>query len=325
MRKWTAFGAIAIAFPIMCGLARAAPANFLYTSSGDLEKLRTVLKQPDIDGVQIVYTWRSLEPGKGRYDFSAIERDLAAADALGKKLFIQIQDRFFSIDARNVPDYLLSEPQYGGGLAAQIDNPGEGKPVGHGWVAMQWKPAVRERYQALLKALAEKFDGRVFGVNLPETAIDIDEKHDKTGFSCDAYFDAGMQNLRAARDAFTKSHVVQYVNFWPCEWDNDHDYMGRLFEYAAANRIGLGGPDIVPFHKAQMKNSYPFFHRYMGKLELVAMAVQEPTLTYRNPKTGKRFTKDEFVRFASDYLGVDMIFWSAETPWLKSAGGAHRK
>ncbi|WP_110751601.1 hypothetical protein [Phyllobacterium leguminum] len=309
----------AIAFLILCAPAAGAPANFLYMGSGDLEKSSALLQRPDIDGVQVVYSWKSLEPAKGQYDFSSIEQDLAAADAAHKKLFIQIQDRFFSPEARNVPDYLLTDPQYGGALVAQVDNPGESKPVGHGWVAMQWNPSVRVRYQALLKALAEKFDGKVFGVNLPETAADVDQKHDKSGFSCDAYFDAEMQNLKVARAAFGKSHVVQYVNFWPCEWDNDHDYMGRLFKYAASHRIGLGGPDIVPFNKAQMKNSYPFFHRYKSKLDLVALAVQEATLTYKNPATGKPFTRQEFARFASDYLGADIIFWSAETPWLRNS------
>ncbi|MGK9236336.1 hypothetical protein KXS07_31430 [Inquilinus limosus] len=99
---------------------------------------------------------------------------------------------------------------------------------------------MRERYQALLRALAERFDGKVFGINLPETAIDVDAENDHTGFSCDGYFDAELQNLKAARAAFTRSHVIQYVNFWPCEWENDHDYMGRLFRYAAENDIGLG-------------------------------------------------------------------------------------
>ncbi|WP_420963651.1 hypothetical protein [Brucella sp. IR073] len=295
--------------------AAAVPANFLFLDSGALEGARTLLNRPDIGGAQVVYTWKSLEPAKGKYDFSHIESDLAAANAVHKKLFIQIQDRFFSPGDRNIPDYLLTDPQYGGGLVAQTDKPGMGAPA-QGWVAIQWNPAVRERYQALLKALAAKFDGRVFGINLPETAVDIDQKHDKSGFSCDSYFNAEMANLKAARAAFTKSHVVQYVNFWPCEWDNDHDYMGRIFAYAAAHRIGLGGPDIVPFRKAQMKNSYPFFHRYKGKLDLAAFAVQQPTLTYTNPKTGKRFTKDEFIRFADDYLGADVIFWSPSTPWL---------
>ena len=47
------------------------------------------------------------------------------------------------------------------------------------------------------------------------------------------------------------------------------------------------------------------------------MAVQEPTLTYRNPKTRKPFTREEFARYAGDYLGADIIFWSVEAPWLK--------
>lgn len=61
-------------------------------------------------------------------------------------------------------------------MSPQFDNPGEGDIVGSGWVAQQWVPAVRYRYQALLAALAKRFDGQIYGVNLPETAIDLDEK-----------------------------------------------------------------------------------------------------------------------------------------------------
>ena len=52
-----------------------------------------------------------------------------------------------------------------------------------------------------------------------------------------------------------------------------------------------------------MKNSYPFFNQYKGRLNLVAMAVQAPTLTYTNPKTTQPFTREEFVAFAENYLG----------------------
>ena len=311
--------AVAVALLAVSLPARAEkPRNFIYTSAGDLDEAMNVISRQDIEGAQIVYNWRALEPEKDKYDFSAIEKDLAALDGLKKKLFIQIQDRFFEPDAKYVPGYLMSDPAYGGGLSPQFDNPGENKPIGSGWVAQQWNPAVRQRYQALLAALAARFDGRVFGVNLPETAIDLDEKAPPKGFSCDNYFAGELENPSFARKAFTKSHVVQYVNFWPCEWDNDHNYMGRMFEFASANGVGLGGPDIVPGRKAQMKNSYPFFNKYKGKLSLVAMAVQEPTLTYKNPKTHKPFSKGEFARFAEDYLGADIIFWSTATPWLKT-------
>jgi hypothetical protein len=308
---------------LVCVLAPAAaattPQNFLFAGSDELEPLADLITRPDIGGVQVVYSWKSLEKARDEYDFSQIEHDLLYLERLNRKLFVQVQDRFFEVKHRNVPAYLLSDPVYGGGLVAQSDNPGENLPEGHGWVTQQWNPAVRERFQKLLAALAQKFDGRVWGINLPESAADVDTKNDKTGFTCDKYFSATLENIAFARKAFSKSHVVQYTNFWPCEWDNDRKYMSRVFEFASQNRIGLGGPDIVPYRKGQMKNSYPFFNRYKGRLSLVAMAIQEPTLTYTNPQTGKRFTREEFVEFAQDYLGVDVIFWSTTSPWLKQA------
>ncbi|HTU68459.1 MAG TPA: hypothetical protein VMF52_21140 [Steroidobacteraceae bacterium] len=313
---------------LVCLLATLAPAyaapgreplNFLFADSDSLAPHARTLERADIAGVQIVYTWKSLEPAPDEYDFSQIETDLRFLSQRGKKLFVQVQDRFFLPTARNVPRYLLERPEYGGGLAPQADNPGEGQPEGHGWVAMQWNAAVRARFQALLRALARRFDGRVYGINLPESSADIDRENDRTGFDCDAYFAAEMENARVARQAFRESRVVQYVNFWPCEWNDDRRYMSRFFEFAARQRLGLGGPDIVPWQRAQMNNSYPFFNRYRGRLDVVAMAVQEPTLTYTNPKTQRKFTRAEFVEFARDYLGVDIIFWSLASPWLADA------
>jgi hypothetical protein len=66
-----------------------------------------------------------------------------------------------------------------------------------------------------------------------------------------------------------------------------------------------------------MRNSYPFIHDNRDKVPIVAMAVQEPTLEYVNPQSGKPFTREEFTAFATDYLGVDVIFWSRESPWLR--------
>ena len=52
-------------------------------------------------------------------------------------------------------------------------------------------------------------------------------------------------------------------------------------------------------------------------LPVVAMAVQGPTLTYTNPETGKKFTREEFEDYAVSRLNVDIIFWSLKTPWLQ--------
>jgi hypothetical protein len=297
-------------------LAVADVQNFLNLGQGDVPAVLRLLARHDVAGAQVVYSWKSLETAEGRYDFSAIERDLATTNGLHKKLFVQLQDRFFQADARNLPDYLLHDSGYGGGLVPQVDNPGEGRAPVMGWVAQQWNPKLRHRYQELIQKLADRFDGRIFGLNLPESAIDIDLKHDRTGFTCDAYFEAEMENMKFARQVFSKSLVVQYVNFWPCEWANDHRYMSRAFETAARLGIGLGGPDIVPYRKAQMDNSYRFFHQYRNNLRVVAMAVQEPTLTYTNPSTGRKFTRKEFVDFAVNHLGAKIIFWSSSAHWL---------
>ncbi len=321
-RSWRILHRIAIALIFWLAIlatpaAAKDPRNFIYTGAGELQARIDLLDRPDIEGAQVVYTWRMLEPEKGEYDFSAIEADLALTNARGKDLFAQIQDRFFLPTARHVPQYILDDPEYDGGLARQYDNPGEGEPVGQGWTAMHWNPAVRARFQALLAALGERFDGRILGVNLPESSFDpLAQDGDENGFTCDAYFDALLDNMRAARAAFGETHVVQYLNFWPCEWDNDHRYMERAFALAVEQGIGAGGPDIVPHRRAQMKNSYPFFNRHKDDLPLIAMAIQEPTLTYTNPETGAKFTREEFVAFARDYLGVDIIFWSVEAPWL---------
>ena len=283
---------------------------FLGGDSDNLTQYSKEINQKQIAGVQIVYTWKSLEPTKNQYNFKQIENNLKYLNSIHKKLFIQVQDRFFEPQAKYVPSYLITEPQYMGGLTPQLDNPGENKPLVAGWTTIQWNQKVRERYQALLIALANKFDGKIYGINLPETAIDIDIKHDKTGFSCDKYFNATLDNLSVAKKAFKKSHVVQYINFFPCEWDDDHKYMSRLFDFAIKNKIGLGGPDVVPYRKAQMHNSYPFYHKYKDKLTLTSMAVQEPDYTYTNPKTKKHFTHTELNDFATNYLGANIIFWA---------------
>jgi len=292
------------------------PLDFIYATADEFDALAPLLARSDIAGAEIIYVWRDLEPERGVYDFSAVRAHLAVLEASDKALVIQIQDRFFSPSARRVPDYLLNAPAYGGGLAPQVDDAESDTPEIVGWVAMHWNPAVRQRYQALLTALAAEFDGRVLAVVLPETAAEIHVLTDTTGFTCDGYFEAELENYRVANEAFQQSHVLLFANFWPCEWDNDHHYMQRTFEYAVAQGGGLGGPDIVPWREAQMKNSYPFLHAKKDALPFIGMSIQEPTLEYLDPETGAPFTREAFVRFASKYLGVDAIFWSKDAPWL---------
>lgn len=286
---------------------------YLFIDSGHLRQYKKQLNVTGIEGAQLLYTWKSLEPKKGHYDFTQIEKDLRTAESLHKSLFIQIQDKSFSPHIINVPNYLLS-PHYDDGIAKQSDFSGEGKPLGSGWVAKQWVPAVQLRFQKLLQALGKRFDGRIAGINLTETAIDLNSKKYPPFFTCNKYFRSVLNNMNVLRSSFNKSYVVQYVNFFPCEWDNDHQYMSHLFDYAYKHQIGLGGPDVAPYRRGQMKNSYPYFHRYKDKLPLVAFAIQEPDYTYINSKTKKHFSIQELYGFANHYLGAKIIFWNMQEP-----------
>ncbi|MFI5783467.1 hypothetical protein [Nocardia sp. NPDC051570] len=307
-----------------CGADRVIPApakpagleNWLYTSIGDFDtNVKRLIERPDIAGVQVVVPWKMLEPKKGQYDFSAIDEVLTYLTPRSKKLFVQIQDRFFTLPAR-LPQYLLTDPEYAGGAApAEGDNGLGAQPPGA--VAAQWNPNVRERFHRLLTALGQRFDGKIAGVNLPETSTQVDTAEDRTGFSCDANFNATLDNMEFGKKVFTKSAFVQYINFWQCEWKNDHRYMERAFEFAQAHGVGVGGPDVLPNRPAQMDNSYPFLNRYKGQLPLVAMAVQEPDFQYTSPATGKPYTKLEFTDFAADHLGANIIFWATSAPWLQ--------
>ncbi len=200
-------------------------------------------------------------------------------------------------------------------MVQQYDFPGEGKPITAGWVARTWDPAVRKRFQLLLKKLASKFDGKIYGINLPETAIDLDPNHLPEDFTSDKYFYSVLDNMGYLKKVFQKTKVIQYVNFFPDEWNNDHHYMSRLFSFARSHHIGLGGPDVVPYKESQMKNSYPFFHKFKGEIE-AAIAIQEPDYTYTNPKTGDFYRFDDFYSFSKEYLGAFILFWNTEEPFF---------
>lgn len=293
--------------------------HWLYTSELTDQAL-TLLNRPDIDGVQTLYRWRVLEPEKGQYDFSQIRRDLDLARSKGKKFWVQVQDRTFNPNNDPVPQYLKT-PAMNNGSVPQCDGGCDAKFEVMGWVAAHWNAGVRIRFQALLKALADEFDGEIEGINLAETSIEVEfdaatEANNQTGFSCQSYFNAEIENALYAASIFKKTHAVQYVNFWPCEWADDHGFMSTAFKSFAQGGVGAGGPDNIPFKKPQLQNSYPFLSKFRNELPISVIAVQEPDLKEINPKTNKPFTKDEFVDYAVKELGSDVIFWALSSPWL---------
>lgn len=329
---------VALLVPLLtrAGVAAADGARVYVFFNRERERIAeaSFLDTPAIEGAQLKYTWRQLEPAKDRYEFGDIRHDLAFLTARGKRLFIQVQDASFDSAIVPVPRYLLDDPAYHGGANPQyaIPNDDEARATPAGWVARRWDPAVRARFHRLLAALGREFDGKVEGVNLPETAVDFGESGRlfPPGFTRAGYRDAVLANLAALKRAFPTSVAMQYANFMPEEPGGAGPaHLREVYRKAVELGVGLGGPDLLPHRPWQMRHSYPLLRAYAGRVP-TGIAVQDGNYARVNPKTGKPVTLPELVDFGTNYLKADYVFWCTEEPYysrdvipfLRARGGA---
>jgi hypothetical protein len=278
---------------------------------------KSFLETPAFEGAQVGYSWRQLEQGKDNYDFGLIREDLAFLNAHGKKLWIQFSDVTFSPDRINVPKYLLDDPKYNGGADKQYksrDNNDE-HPEHEGWMARRWDPAVQERLHKLFAALGKEFDGRIAGINLAESSVGVGRtgKLWPKGFTPEIYREAVIANMKALKRAFPKSIAMVYANFMP----GGRPYLEAVYKAARESNVAVGGPDLMPFRPFQLANSYPLIRESAGKIP-TGLAVQDGNYSDVNRETGKRATIAELLKFGTDELKLDYIFWCTQEPYYSN-------
>jgi len=297
---------ISLAFTSYAGSQTKPIKHFIYFGR-DREKIRdpAFYNNPTITGAQIRYAWRQLEPEKDVYNFSEIEEDLKFLASKGKKLFIQVQDATFSKEYHAVPQYLISDTTYHGGEARQW-----GEVSYYGYVARRWDPMVAARFYKLLHKLSEQFDGKIEGINLPETSIDVSEKELPGDFSEQAYTTAVKEYMKVTRECFKSSTPILYANFMT----GGPKRLKELYDYAEEIGMGMGGPDIKVNKPFQMANSYPLLRAISGKV-ITGVAVQDGNYDVLNVKTNKKVTIPEILDFAKNYLKLNYIFWCTEEPY----------
>jgi hypothetical protein len=300
--------------------AGAKPVHHYVFFGQDREKLPqaiSFLESKAFDGAQISYSWKQLEPARDEYDFSMIREDLKLLKANGKKLWIQFQDVTFSPNRINVPKYLQNDPKFRGGADKQyrIKGDDEAEAVHEGWMARRWDPAVQERLHKIFFALGKEFDGRIEGINLDETSAGFGwtGRLWPEGFTKEIYRDAIIANMRALHRAFPKSIAMQYANFMP----GGEPYLEAIYNAARENKIAVGGPDLLPFRPFQRANSYPLVRKSAGATK-TGIAVQDGNYSDVNIETGKRADIAGLLKFATDYLKVDYIFWCTEEPYYSN-------
>ena len=279
-----------------------------------------LLETNQISGAQVKYTWRELEPRKNEYHFETIQEDLDFLRAHGKALFVQLQDVSFDSLTILVPQYLRDDSQYNGGADPQyvFEDTSETKYKIDGWVARRWDPKVAGRFYELLRALGKRFDGKIEGINLPETAVDFGDKDRlyPKGFTPQGYRDAIKKAMKVLKESFPVSVTIIYANFMPGEWlpGTDHHYLRDVYEYAREINVGTGGPDLLVYKQSQMNHSYRLIRDCDGIVP-TGVAVQWGNYEHINPQTGRRVTVPEIYDFGKNYLKLRYIFWCTQEPF----------
>jgi hypothetical protein len=180
---------------------------------------------------------------------------------------------------------------------------------------------VAARFYKLIVELGKRFDGKIEGINLPESSVEFGTRGDlhPPGFTYEKYCDAIKGNMKAMRGAFKESTVIQYLNFMPGGPPPKHGkfYLKVLYDYARQINVGVGGPDILVYRKFQMENSYELIRESHGIIP-TGVAVQEGNYDIINPKTGKKVTIAEILDFGRNYLRLNYVFWYKQEPYYST-------
>lgn len=307
-KSYLSFGLAALAALSACHAVDQEPSNTAgkkwhpghyvngYYGNGEPDWiLKQIKDNQNIKGVSFIHLWRELEPSKGVYDFSHIEKELSAVKAIHKQLIIQIADKTFGAKYANcVPDYLLKEPPFKGGQAIVLTPSGSIKNC----TALRWLPEVQDRLIALYEALGKRFDAdpNLEAVMLQEDAVIVDGTN-MGQYSRRSYTDQQKRGMAGLAKAFPNTIVYKFLN-----WGPNTD---ELFEYAYQLGIGIGGPDLIPDSK---NYAYPNYKKYAGKMPL-EISVQSPGINKYIRHGGTLEKVYDFGTTDPDGLRVDHLVW----------------
>lgn len=264
----------------------------------------TSAMQPGMVGIVRRYSWRSVEPTQGVYDFSVIKSDLAWAAAHGSQFVVVIQYKTV-VAEKDGPAYLD---------AFEIRN------KSGGYTLELWSPQVVTRYNALIQALGAQFDSNsnFEGLGNQESSLSLDSATlNSLGYTPEKYRDALINMLSAATVSLPTSRVFWYMNFLV----GNQSYIGTIAAAVAPLGVVMGGPDDWPDNQSLETKAYPYYSQFAGKMPLF---IQVEGVNYAEPHmTSGYATKDwtmlELYEFALTKLHVNYMFWMRIPKPLNSA------
>jgi len=277
------------------------PGHYMLNHSG-----KKAFSNPRIKGAQIRYFWKDLEPSRGKYNFSQIEKDLKEFSANKKRLFIYLEYKAFNEQAREencAPQYVYN--MEGVGLTYYDDIERFAHRGHRVWKCASriYKKPVEDRVVALIKALGKRFNNETYieGLILPETAGTGGDGENQT--IVNNYFAALNRINIEAKNAFPNSLVFLQANSVP----RGESAMRRVMDQAHKAGIGAGGPDI----KISGTQAGNLHSQYAGKMPLRIGNERATTIGGKSSTPSKVF---EYAVTDKNGLSVNYLFWGGHNP-----------
>ncbi len=279
------------------------PGHYMLNHSG-----KKAFSHPNIKGAQIRYFWKDLEPSKGKYNFSQIERDLKEFSAKKKRLFIYLEYKAFNSKARErncAPKYIYD---MGGVGHVYYDEKERFADRGHKiWkcLAQVYKKPIEERVVALIRALGKRFNNETYieGLILPETAGTGGDGKNQT--MNNNYFAALNRINVEAKKAFPNSLVFLQANSAP----GGTAAMRKIMDQAQKAGVGVGGPDIKP---NGITPGGSLHSQYAGKMPLRIGNERATLVGGGSPDRALKHAVTD-----KNGLRVNYLFWAGhnKSPW----------
>ena len=262
------------------------------------QKIMATALQPGTVGFVRRYTWRSVEPTQGVYDFSVIKSDLAWAVAHRTQLIVVIL--YKTADATKAGPAYLDAFEYRNNVG--------------GYTLALWAPQVITGYNALIKALGAQVDSNSHfeGLGDQESAASLNSVTIKsTGYTPERYRDALINILSAATVSLPTSRVFWFMNFLK----GKQSYIGTIAAAVAPLGVVMGGPDDLPDNQSLETQAYPYYTQFAGKMPLF---IQVEDSNYAAPHMTSGYTTPdwtmlELYNFALNKLHVNYMFWMRVT------------
>ena len=271
------------------------------TPSQVLANMDEIARDTAIKGVQVRIRWSSIEKSKGVYDFTSIDAYLRKLKSLPvpKRLVVRIIDRRFNTTSTSgiVPDYLMKESIYRGGLARTKT----------GYAARLWEQPVMDRLIALYRAIGTRYDADPFfeGIATEETTLALDRANWPAGYSHAALTTQYKRLVTGARAAMPRSNVFLYTN-----WMGADSLASDLIQSLTDPSAAAGGSNIIPNSPTQGQRVWT------GELGADFRGVLPLSSSVETGELGGNlgnFTPKQINDYAYKTLRVNHLFWVRNT------------